>query len=75
MDLLVVPGSVFDEVGNRIGQGIGFFDRLLSQIRGRIPIVALAFEVQIVSDVPVSKKDVPVDLIVTEKRVIRCSKG
>jgi 5-formyltetrahydrofolate cyclo-ligase len=66
--LIIVPGSVFDERGNRIGYGAGFYDRLLSAYRG--PTVALAFEVQIVPAVPADAHDVPVKKIVTERRVI-----
>jgi 5-formyltetrahydrofolate cyclo-ligase len=72
MNLLVVPGIAYDEQGNRIGQGVGFYDRFLVQAVGRIPIVALAFELQIVPEVPVEPNDVRMDFIVTEKRIIKC---
>lgn len=67
-DLVIVPGSVFDERGNRMGYGGGFYDRLLPAFSG--PTVALAFELQIVDSVPVGPHDVPVRKIVTERRVI-----
>ena len=70
MNLIVAPGTAFDEKGYRIGQGGGYYDRLLDEISGRIPIVALAFELQIAPAVPFEKHDIPVDWIVTEKRVI-----
>lgn len=70
MELMVVPGIVFDEKGYRIGQGGGYYDRLLDEISGRIPIVGLAFELQIRPVVPVEAHDIPVNWIVTEKRVI-----
>jgi 5-formyltetrahydrofolate cyclo-ligase len=73
MDLLVVPGIAYDEQGHRIGQGVGFYDRFLTPAAGRIPIAALAFELQIVPEVPVEINDVRMDWIVTEKRVIKCS--
>lgn len=68
IDLMVVPGAVFDEKGNRLGYGAGFYDRLLAGFDGQS--VGLAFELQIVSHVPVGPLDVPVNKIVTEKRVI-----
>ncbi len=68
VDLMVVPGVAFDERGNRIGYGAGYYDKLLPSFRGST--VALAFEAQIVTNVPVDPHDVPVGKIVTEKRVI-----
>jgi 5-formyltetrahydrofolate cyclo-ligase len=66
--LIVVPGAVFDEQGNRIGYGAGFYDKLLPLYKGRT--VALAFELQIASELPVDVHDIPMQKIVTEKRVI-----
>ena len=72
MDLFVVPAIAFDERGNRLGQGAGYYDRLLAGISGRIPIVGLAFELQIVKEIPVGDHDVKVTWIVTEKQIIKC---
>ncbi len=66
--LIIVPGAAFDERGNRIGYGAGFYDKLLLAFKK--PTVAVAFEVQIVHSVPIDSHDVPVQKIVTEKRVI-----
>ena len=68
VDLMIVPGLAFDENGNRLGYGAGFYDRILPTYRRMT--VALAFEEQIVPDVPVSIHDIPVKKIVTEKRII-----
>jgi 5-formyltetrahydrofolate cyclo-ligase len=68
IDFIVVPGAVFDERGNRLGYGAGFYDKLLKGYKGAT--AALAFELQIVPDVPAQPHDVPVQRIVTEKRVI-----
>ncbi len=68
VDLVVVPGVAFDEQCNRIGYGAGFYDKLLASFRGST--VAIAFEVQIVHSVPIDSHDIPVQKIVTEKRVI-----
>lgn len=68
VDIIIMPGAVFDEQGNRLGYGAGFYDRLLAGYQGAT--VALAFEVQVVPAVPSAKHDVPVKKIVTEKRVI-----
>lgn len=68
IDLIVVPGAAFDSRGNRLGYGAGFYDKLLAGFRGTT--VALAFEAQIVPQVPADLHDIAVGKIVTEKRVI-----
>lgn len=68
VDFVVTPGAVFDEQGNRLGYGAGFYDKMLSSYTGMT--AALAFELQIVPQVPVLAHDIPVKKIVTEKRVI-----
>lgn len=68
MDLIVVPGAAFDPEGNRLGYGAGFYDKLLKQYQGHT--AALAFELQILNNVPADPHDVPVHRVVTEKRVI-----
>ena len=71
IDLILVPGVVFDIHGNRIGHGKGYYDRLLNDTQN-IPHVGLAFGFQIVDAVPVEGHDLPVDIIVTEERIIEC---
>lgn len=68
IDLMIVPGAAFDEQGNRLGYGAGFYDKLLPAFRGTT--VALTFEAQIRKSLPAEKHDVPIKKIVTEKRVI-----
>jgi 5-formyltetrahydrofolate cyclo-ligase len=68
IDLIVVPGAAFDERGNRLGYGAGFYDKLLSAFTK--PTIALAFEMQLVPQVPADPHDIPIRKIVTEKRVI-----
>lgn len=72
VDFVVVPGVAFDEEGNRLGYGGGYYDRFFAHLRQGVPLVAVTFEVQILSAVPVASWDRRVDLIVTEKRVIDC---
>ena len=70
--VIVVPGLAFDESGGRLGRGGGHYDRFLRAARaaGRVEAISAAFDVQIVSDVPRAAHDEPVDLIVTETRVL-----
>ncbi len=72
-DLIVVPGMAFDENGRRLGMGYGYYDRFLSLLSGKTPVVGLAFSSQMVPEVPVESWDVPVDVVVTEHGVIRVS--
>ena len=73
IELIIVPGAVFDELGNRVGYGAGFYDKLLTQYQGMT--VALAFELQIVPQVPVDAHDVPMKKIVTEQRIITAQRA
>ncbi|MBQ9715289.1 MAG: 5-formyltetrahydrofolate cyclo-ligase [Clostridia bacterium] len=68
IDLVVVPGSVFDKNLNRMGYGKGFYDRYFVGTRAKR--VALAFDCQIVDEVPVDVYDVKMHCIVTEKQIL-----
>jgi len=70
VDLVIVPGVAFDENGDRIGYGMGFYDRFLKTIRKDVPVIGLAYELQIVDDIPVDDTDVTVDKVLTEKKTI-----
>jgi 5-formyltetrahydrofolate cyclo-ligase len=70
VELTVAPGVAFAEDGARLGMGGGYYDRFLAGQTA--PRVGLAFEMQLVDSLPQSQHDQPVDLIVTELRVIRC---
>lgn len=69
LDVIVLPGSVFDLRGGRFGYGGGYYDRLLASIP-RARRVALAFELQIVDKLPLQNHDEILDTIVTEQRLI-----
>ena len=71
LDLVLVPGLAFDRDGGRMGQGKGYYDRLLSGVRPDAKLVALAYACQVVERVPVDAHDVYMDLVVTEGEVIR----
>ena len=71
IDVVVVPGALFDEDGCRCGYGGGFYDNYLPATRVDTPRVSLALELQLVEDVPCEPHDLGVDVIVTEERVIR----
>lgn len=72
MELVLVPGLAFDSSGGRVGHGRGHYDRILEQARAGTPFkMALAFEFQMFERVPIDPSDVRMDVVVTEKRVIR----
>lgn len=64
IDLIVIPGVAFDRKGNRLGQGKGYYDRLLKETRGFK--VGLAFDEQLADELPVEDHDVPLDLLLTD---------
>jgi len=72
IDLQFVPGIVYSEKGFRIGFGGGYYDRYLKDYNGHK--LSLAFEQQICNLIPVENHDIPVALIVTNKRTITCGK-
>jgi 5-formyltetrahydrofolate cyclo-ligase len=73
IDFVLMPGLAFDLTGGRLGFGAGYYDRMLAKHRSHIKRVGLAFDFQIIDSVPQSDTDVPVEIIVTESRTIRCN--
>ena len=73
IDIVVLPGIAFDATGNRIGFGRGYYDRFLKKVRN-VSRIALAFDFQIVDEIPSKKPDVRVHKINTESRIIPSSK-
>jgi len=80
IDLVVVPGVVFDKRGGRLGYGRGYYDRFLrsKSIRSRMSrsrqcaLIGLAFDLQIARKIPLVKEDMKVDKIVTESGIVDC---
>jgi 5-formyltetrahydrofolate cyclo-ligase len=73
LDVIVVPGLVFDGCGYRIGYGAGYYDRTLPDYAPPALTVGVAFEFQMAPDLPHDERDVPVQLVVSEARVYRMS--
>lgn len=71
VDLVLVPGLAFDRHGGRLGLGKGYYDRLLLRLRPDCLRVGLAFACQLIDRVPCEEHDQPVDVIVTERELIR----
>jgi 5-formyltetrahydrofolate cyclo-ligase len=67
-DLTVIPGLAFDPRGYRLGYGAGYYDRFLPQLSPECPVIALAYDFQVLDNVPSEPHDIPVDMIITEKK-------
>jgi len=64
LDLVIVPGVVFDKQGNRLGRGKGYYDSFLKKLSKRTASLGLAFDFQILPDLPTAAHDVSVDSVV-----------
>jgi 5-formyltetrahydrofolate cyclo-ligase len=72
IETVLLPGSVFDKNGGRLGYGGGFYDRFLSQAAPAAARVGLAFDLQMVEQVPMQSHDQYMDIIVTEQQIYTC---
>jgi 5-formyltetrahydrofolate cyclo-ligase len=73
IDMIVIPGLAFDRHGYRVGRGRGFYDRFLSQKDFQGLRCALCFHEQLLNEaIPSEPHDVQMDLIVTDREVLRC---
>jgi 5-formyltetrahydrofolate cyclo-ligase len=70
-DFIIVPGIAFDETGKRIGYGKGFYDRTLHHLEGTGKLIGFCYDCQVVETIVGEPHDVTMDLLITEKRVIR----
>ncbi|OGS94086.1 MAG: 5-formyltetrahydrofolate cyclo-ligase [Gallionellales bacterium RIFCSPLOWO2_02_FULL_57_47] len=73
VEFALLPGVAFARDGARLGYGKGFYDRLLAQMMHRPALVAAAFALQIVEQIPQEPTDIKVEWIVTEQETIACS--
>jgi len=65
IDFVVVPGVAFDKNRNRLGRGGGYYDRFLARLAKNIPTAGLAFDFQIVDQLPVERHDFAVTSLIT----------
>ena len=68
IDVCIVPGIVFDQRGYRIGYGGGYYDRYLPHFKGEK--ISIAFDEQLVDEVPYESHDIPINLLITNKHRI-----
>ena len=69
LDLVMVPGVGFDRSGGRMGNGQGYYDRLLEKARKDCPLIAICYESQLFDEILVGPHDVFMDKVITEEAV------
>lgn len=69
VDLFIIPALAYDELGNRIGYGKGYYDKLLAKNREALRI-GVAYTFQVLPKLPYTDKDEIVDMIVSEHRIV-----
>ena len=72
LDVVLVPGVAFDSNGHRLGRGKGYYDRLLQDFAGAK--IGIAFDEQMVGEVPLENNDVKMDWILTPTRCLKVNK-
>ncbi len=69
LDFVIVPGVGFDRQGRRLGNGLGYYDRLLAKVSADTELCAICFEAQVFVDIPCDGYDVVMKQVVTEADV------
>jgi len=70
LNVIIVPGIVFDLEGGRYGYGGGYYDRFFLTISPDTIKIAIAFDIQIHKKIPLSRSDIRVDMLITESGII-----
>jgi 5-formyltetrahydrofolate cyclo-ligase len=73
LEVVIVPGLAFDAAGRRLGFGGGYYDSVFGASGTRPALIGVCYDFQIVPRCPAGDGDVPVDLVVTDARVLRPS--
>jgi 5-formyltetrahydrofolate cyclo-ligase len=71
IDVFIVPGVAFDLNGYRVGYGKGYYDRTLHRMENLGRLVGVCYDFQLVEKIVGEPHDVQMDIIITEKRIIR----
>nr|WP_321465789.1 5-formyltetrahydrofolate cyclo-ligase [uncultured Desulfobulbus sp.] len=74
IEVALIPGSVFDRQGNRLGYGGGYYDRFLALQAPQALRIGLAYGFQVVERLPAQLHDVPMDILVTESDLFSWSR-
>jgi 5-formyltetrahydrofolate cyclo-ligase len=69
LDAVMVPGVAFDKLGGRLGNGAGYYDRLLGKVRVDTVLAAVCYESQLLPRITMDAHDVYMDVVITEKTI------
>lgn len=73
IECVIIPGIAFDTDGNSIGFGCGYYDKFLKNNSNAFKI-GLCYEFQIVDKIEKDRFDIPMDMLITENRIIICNR-
>ena len=69
IDLLIVPGIVFDSRGYRIGYGYGYYDKFMAE-KNFSRSIGLAYDFQVMKNpIPKFEFDKKIDILITDDRI------
>jgi 5-formyltetrahydrofolate cyclo-ligase len=71
LDLIMVPGVAFDRTGGRLGNGAGYYDRLLKMVRKDTVLIGVSFEAQMMPEIIMGPHDVYMDYVITEAAIYK----
>ncbi len=69
LDAIIVPGVAFDTQGGRLGNGAGYYDRLLQKVRADTVLAAVCYEAQLLPVIAMEANDVFMDYVITEQAI------
>ena len=65
IDVVIVPGICFDRYNNRLGRGVGFYDKFFSTLKSTTRTIGLAFDFQVRDTIPTEKHDVRLTAVIS----------
>ena len=69
IDLIIIPGLSFDYKLNRLGFGMGYYDKFLKLVDSFK--IGICFDRQLIDELPVDSLDISMDMVITEKRILK----
>lgn len=69
LDAIIVPGVAFDTQGGRLGNGAGYYDRLLQKVRADTVLAAVCYEAQLLPVIAMEAHDMFMDYVITEQAI------
>lgn len=72
IESVLMPGLAYDRTGRRLGQGGGYYDRLVPMLRADVLLIGIAYDFQVIDEVPTLPHDARVHYIATPTQLIDC---